>query len=98
MVDQPSSFQADQDARHACGADRKWRLAAQSPQPEVTAIEEPLALDWRRLHHHRRNRRDRTLRDVDGAQGLVDLKRPGPAGLGVDVAPVVEANVTSLFS
>jgi hypothetical protein len=45
VLDSASSFYGDQGARRACGADGKWRLAAQAPQPEGLAIEEPLALD-----------------------------------------------------
>jgi hypothetical protein len=45
VLDQARARDADQHVRLIRGAEGKWRLAAQAPQPEVLAIEEPLALD-----------------------------------------------------
>jgi len=100
VLDVTSAGGTYQYARHAFGANGKWGLSAQAPQPERLTMKEPLAPDRRLRLHQGRHQTCRTIYKVNTGKRLVDLKCLRPSCLCVNMAPVIKAerNVAVLLN
>jgi len=89
-----------QHARYALGAHGKWDFSAQAPQPERVTMKEPLAPDRRFCLHHRRHQTCLTIDEINTGKRLLDLEWAWLFGIGVNMAPVIEAkrNVAVLLN
>ena len=74
MLDLTSAGDTYEHARYALGANGKWGLSAQAPQPERLTMKEPLPLDRRLRLHQGRHQTCRTIYKVNTGKRLIDLE------------------------
>ena len=100
MLDLTSAGGTYQHARYALGANGKWGLSAQAPQPERLTMKEPLPLDRGLRLHQGRHQTCRTIYKVNTGKRLIDLKWSRLSCVCVNMAPVIKAkrNVAVLLN